>query len=160
MALIPGVSRSGGTITVALLLGLTREAAARFSFLLAFRPCCCRAFTCCSSEPMTPDQWGMTLAATFIAFAVGYAVIVWFMRLISHKGFTFFVVYRVVLLDSGGPVLWPDSLTFHLAIKLRQASAATHHHGNSDTYRPHPLNGVLPCPRSHWSRPAKQDCRS
>ena len=48
-------------------------------------------------EPMTPDQWGMTLAATFVAFVVGYAVIVWFMRLISHKGFTFFVVYRVVL---------------------------------------------------------------
>lgn len=39
----------------------------------------------------------MTLAATFVAFVVGYAVIVWFMRLISHKGFGVFVIYRVVL---------------------------------------------------------------
>ena len=99
MALIPGVSRSGGTITVALLLGLTREAAARFSFLLAIPAVLLSGFYMLlfKREPMTPDQWGMTLAATFIAFAVGYAVIVWFMRLISHKGFTFFVVYRVVL---------------------------------------------------------------
>jgi undecaprenyl-diphosphatase len=99
MALIPGVSRSGGTITVALLLGLTREAAARFSFLLAIPAVLLSGFYMLlfKREPMTPDQWGMTLAATFIAFVVGYAVIVWFMRLISHKGFTFFVVYRVVL---------------------------------------------------------------
>lgn len=99
MALIPGVSRSGGTITVGLLLGLTREAAARFSFLLAIPAVLLSGFYMLLFKrvPMTADQWGMTLAATFVAFAVGYAVIVWFMRLISNKGFTFFVVYRVVL---------------------------------------------------------------
>lgn len=99
MALIPGVSRSGGTITVGLLLGLTREAAARFSFLLAIPAVLLSGFYMLlfKREPMTADQWGMTLAGTAVAFFVGYAVIVWFMRLISNKGFTFFVVYRVVL---------------------------------------------------------------
>lgn len=99
MALVPGVSRSGGTITVGLLLGLTREAAARFSFLLAIPAVLLSGFYMLLFQrtPMTSPQWAMTLAATFVAFAVGYAVIVWFMRLISHKGFTFFVLYRVVL---------------------------------------------------------------
>ena len=99
MALVPGVSRSGGTITAGLLLGMTREAAARFSFLLAIPAVLMSGFYMLlfKREPMTADQWSMTLAATVIAFLVGYAVIVWFMRLISSKGFTFFVIYRVVL---------------------------------------------------------------
>lgn len=99
MALIPGVSRSGGTITVGLLLGMTREAAARFSFLLAIPAVLISGFYMLlfKREPMGAEQWGMTLAATAVAFAVGYAVIVWFMRLISHKGFGFFVVYRLAL---------------------------------------------------------------
>ena len=99
MALVPGVSRSGGTITVGLLLGLTRDAAARFSFLLAIPAvmmsgCYMLLF---KREPMPGAQWGMTLAATAVAFAVGYAVIVWFMRLISTRGFGVFVVYRIAL---------------------------------------------------------------
>ena len=99
MALIPGVSRSGGTITVALLLGLTREAAARFSFLLAIPAVLLSGFYMLlfKREPMSGEQWAMTLVATGVAFAVGYAVIVWFMRLISTKGFGVFVVYRIVL---------------------------------------------------------------
>lgn len=99
MALVPGVSRSGGTITMGLLLGLTRDAAARFSFLLAIPAvmmsgCYMLLF---KREPMTGEQWGMTLAATAVAFAVGYAVIVWFMRLVSTRGFGVFVVYRIAL---------------------------------------------------------------
>lgn len=99
MALIPGVSRSGGTITAGLLLGLTREAAARFSFLLAIPAVLLSGFyqLIFNREPLTSHQWLLTLLATAVAFAVGYAVIVWFMRLISHKGFGFFVIYRVVL---------------------------------------------------------------
>ena len=99
MALIPGVSRSGGTITAGLLLGMTREAAARFSFLLAIPAVLMSGFYMLlfKREPMTGEQWGMTLVATAVAFLVGYAVIVWFMRLISNKGFGFFVIYRVVL---------------------------------------------------------------
>ena len=99
MALIPGVSRSGGTISAGLLLGMTREAAARFSFLLAIPAvlmsgCYQLIF---KREPLTEHQWMLTLGATAVAFVVGYAVIVWFMRLISNKGFGFFVIYRVVL---------------------------------------------------------------
>ena len=99
MALVPGVSRSGGTITVGLLLGLTRDAAARFSFLLAIPAVMMSGFYMLlfKREPMTGAQWGMTLAATAVAFAVGYAVIVWFMRLISTRGFGVFVVYRIAL---------------------------------------------------------------
>ena len=99
MALIPGVSRSGGTITAGLLLGMTREAAARFSFLLAIPAVLMSGFYMLlfKREPMTGEQWGMTLVATVVAFVVGYAVIVWFMRLISSKGFGFFVIYRVLL---------------------------------------------------------------
>ncbi len=99
MALVPGVSRSGGTIAVGLLLGLTRDAAARFSFLLAIPAVMMSGFYMLlfKREPMTGAQWGMTLAATAVAFAVGYAVIVWFMRLISTRGFGVFVVYRIAL---------------------------------------------------------------
>ena len=99
MALVPGVSRSGGTISAGLLLGMTREAAARFSFLLAIPAVLMSGFYMLlfKREPMTGEQWRMTLAATVIAFLVGYAVIVWFMRLISSKGFGLFVIYRVVL---------------------------------------------------------------
>ncbi|MBV2164168.1 undecaprenyl-diphosphate phosphatase [Comamonas nitrativorans] len=99
MALIPGVSRSGGTITVGLLLGLSREAAARFSFLLAIPAVLLSGFYMLlfKREPMGGEQWAMTLAATAVAFAVGYAVIVWFMRLISTKGFGVFVAYRIAL---------------------------------------------------------------
>ena len=48
-------------------------------------------------EPIRGEQWMLTFMATAIAFVVGYAVIVWFMRLISNKGFGFFVIYRVLL---------------------------------------------------------------
>lgn len=99
MALIPGVSRSGGTITAALLLGMTRESAARFSFLLAIPAVLMSGvyMLVFKREPMSSEQWAMTGAATGIAFVVGYAVIVWFMRLISNKGFAPFVIYRVLL---------------------------------------------------------------
>ena len=99
MALIPGVSRSGGTITVGLLLGLTRDAAARFSFLLAIPAVLLSGFYMLlfKREPMTAEQWGMTLTATVIAFIVGYVVIVGFMRLISSRGFGVFIIYRIAL---------------------------------------------------------------
>lgn len=99
LALVPGVSRSGGTISAGLLLGLTREAAARFSFLLAIPAVMLSGgyMLLFKREPMTAEQWQMTAAATLVAFVTGYGVIVWFMRLISRRGFGPFVVYRVVL---------------------------------------------------------------
>ncbi|MFH9353695.1 undecaprenyl-diphosphate phosphatase [Kitasatospora sp. NPDC017646] len=98
LALIPGVSRSGGTISAGLLLGYSREAAARYSFLLAI-PAVLASGTLelfKIGEGPAP-AWGPTILATLIAFAVGYAAIAWFLRYVSHNSFLPFVVYRVLL---------------------------------------------------------------
>ncbi|PVU81523.1 UDP-diphosphatase (plasmid) [Cellulomonas sp. WB94] len=102
LALIPGVSRSGGTITAGLLLGYTREAAARYSFLLAVPAVLASGlYQLVKSvgdfgKAGTPGV-GATLIATVVAFAVGYVVIIAFLRLISTRSFMPFVIYRIVL---------------------------------------------------------------
>ncbi|WP_062073331.1 undecaprenyl-diphosphate phosphatase [Demequina sediminicola] len=100
MALVPGVSRSGGTISMGLLLGLTREAAARYSFLLAIPAVLGSAgleLVTNADELTAPGGPGVanTVIATVVAFAVGYAVIVWFLKLITHHTFWPFVWYRI-----------------------------------------------------------------
>ncbi|MDP2017355.1 undecaprenyl-diphosphate phosphatase [Hydrogenophaga sp.] len=99
MALIPGVSRSGGTITAGLLMGYSREAAARYSFLLAIPAVMASGFYQLyrSWEVGSPIAPGPTALATLIAFVVGYGVIVWFLRLVSTRGYMPFVLYRVAL---------------------------------------------------------------
>jgi len=104
LALFPGVSRSGATTTAALSLGYTRPAAARFSFLLAVPAVfgsglfeLVQSF----SEP-GPYSLGETLAATVVAFVVGFVVIAFFMNYISKRSFLPFVVYRILL---GGVLL-------------------------------------------------------
>jgi undecaprenyl-diphosphatase len=97
-ALIPGVSRSGATISGGLFMGYRREAAARYSFLLAV-PAVLASGLFELKDAMESDHvsWGPTLFATVIAFGSGYAVIAWFMKWISHKSFMPFVWYRVAL---------------------------------------------------------------
>ncbi len=99
MALIPGVSRSGGTITAGLLMGYSREAAARYSFLLAIPAVMASGFYQLyrSWQVGSPIAPGPTALATLIAFVVGYGVIVWFLRLVSTRGYMPFVVYRIAL---------------------------------------------------------------
>lgn len=99
MALIPGVSRSGGTITAGLLMGYSREAAARYSFLLAIPAVMASGFYQLyrSWEVGSPIAPGPTALATLIAFVVGYGVIVWFLRLVSTRGYMPFVLYRLAL---------------------------------------------------------------
>ncbi|MFY9263029.1 MAG: undecaprenyl-diphosphate phosphatase [Actinomycetaceae bacterium] len=99
MALVPGVSRSGGTITVGLALGYTRAAAARVSFLLAIPAVMGSGFYRLLSDDGTGPQAGALplLAATVTAFIVGYAVIVWFLKLVETKSYLPFVVYRLLL---------------------------------------------------------------
>lgn len=98
MALIPGVSRSGATISGGLFLGYQREAAARYSFLLAVPAVLASgAFELKDAAESGHVSWGPTLFATVIAFASGYAVIAWFMKFISHKSFMPFVWYRIAL---------------------------------------------------------------
>ncbi len=99
MALIPGVSRSGGTITAGLLMGYTREACARYSFLLAVPAVFASGFyqlyrSWGVAGPVAP---GPTALATLVAFVVGYGVIVGFLKLVSTRSFMPFVVYRIVL---------------------------------------------------------------
>ncbi|TQM96166.1 undecaprenyl-diphosphatase [Ornithinimicrobium humiphilum] len=102
LALIPGVSRSGGTIAGGLFMGYTREAAARYSFLLAIPAVIASggyqvAKVVAGDASGSGTAWGPIAVATLIAFAVGYAVIAWFMRYISTHTFTPFMVYRIVL---------------------------------------------------------------
>ena len=109
LALIPGVSRSGGTITAGLFMGYERRAAARYAFLLAIpavlgsgvyqmyksiaKPCLAGATNC------TPEIFGPfeTLVATVIAFVVALFVIGFFMNYISKRSFLPFVIYRILL---------------------------------------------------------------
>ncbi len=99
MALIPGVSRSGGTITAGRALGFTREAAARYSFLLAmpavFASGLYKVFQVFSGGDTI--YVGPTILATVVAFAVGFLVIMWFLKLISNHSFMPFVWYRICL---------------------------------------------------------------
>ncbi|WP_251439999.1 MULTISPECIES: undecaprenyl-diphosphate phosphatase [unclassified Microbacterium] len=99
LALIPGVSRSGGTITAGLLLGYEREAAARYAFLLAIPAVFGSGIYQAVKSIGEPSVFsaGETLAATGIAFVVGLGVIAFFMRWISQRSFLPFVVYRILL---------------------------------------------------------------
>ncbi len=98
LALIPGVSRSGGTISAGLLLGYSREAAARYSFLLAIPAVLASGLLELFKIGEGPaPAWGPTILATLIAFVVGYAAVAWFLKYISSHSFTPFVVYRVLL---------------------------------------------------------------
>ncbi|MFI9549397.1 undecaprenyl-diphosphate phosphatase [Streptomyces sp. NPDC052016] len=97
-ALIPGVSRSGATISGGLFMGYKREAAARYSFLLAIPAVMASGlFELKDAMEGGHVDWGPTAFATVIAFACGYAVIAWFMKFISTKSFMPFVYYRIAL---------------------------------------------------------------
>lgn len=102
LALVPGVSRSGATITAGLLLGLRRPAAARFAFLLAV-PSVVGAglFELLSiitgGEEAGHDPIGYALLAMVVAFVVGYATIAWLLRWLTRHTLEVFVGYRIVL---------------------------------------------------------------
>lgn len=98
-ALVPGVSRSGATLSMGRLLGFERAAVARYSFLLAI-PAVVGAGVYEMKEIPHGDNiygWGPTLVATAVAFVVGYAAIAWLLKFVSHHTLAPFVVYRVLL---------------------------------------------------------------
>jgi len=101
LALIPGVSRSGATMSAGLLLGLDRTAAARFSFLLAIPAVVLSGLfqlaSVLSGEEGNGEPLGYILLATVIAFFVGYAAIAWLLRYLTTHSVRLFVGYRVVL---------------------------------------------------------------
>ncbi len=108
LALIPGVSRSGATISAGLFLGLNRAAAARFSFLLAIPAVVASGFFqlygILSGEEAVGEPILNVIVATLVAFIVGYAVIAWLLRYLSNNSFAIFVGYRL-LLGSGVLIL-------------------------------------------------------
>lgn len=99
LALVPGVSRSGGTITAGLLMGYTREAAARYSFLLAIPAVLGSGFYQLFKSGGTAGEVGFwpTLLATAVAFVVGYVVIIAFLKIVSTYSYKPFVYYRIGL---------------------------------------------------------------
>ena len=99
LALVPGTSRSGITMTAALALGLTRSAAARFSFLLSI-PVILMAGGFESLkllQQLEPVAWGDILLGTAVAAVSAYLCIHFFMRLIERIGMLPFVLYRLLL---------------------------------------------------------------
>ena len=102
LALIPGVSRSGGTITAGLAMGYTREAAARYAFLLAVPAVFASGLYKLAQVIVElgqdgPYGMGETAVATVIAFVVGLAVIAWLMKFITTNSYMPFVWYRIAL---------------------------------------------------------------
>ncbi|GGM29489.1 MULTISPECIES: undecaprenyl-diphosphate phosphatase [Micromonospora] len=103
LALIPGVSRSGSTLTAGLFLNLTRETAARYSFLLAI-PAVVMSGVFSIPDVFAPAAEGTSapsvaqmVVATIIAFGVGYAAIAWLLRYVAHHTLYVFVLYRVAV---------------------------------------------------------------
>ena len=98
LALIPGVSRSGATISGGLFLGYDRSAATRYAFLLAIPAVMASGlFEATKIADQEVVSWGPTFLATAIAFCVGYAVIAWLIRYITTNSYLPFVVYRIGL---------------------------------------------------------------
>ena len=102
LALIPGVSRSGATTSAGLFLGLEREAAVRFSFLLAI-PAVTASGLFSLPDAFEPVGSGLAasgpqlLVATIIAFGLGYASIAWLLTFVANPSLYWFVGYRIVL---------------------------------------------------------------
>ena len=102
LALVPGVSRSGATIAMGRFLGYSREAALRYSFLLAipavFGSGLYQLKDAFSSDA-APNVFSIpeTLVATAVAFVIGYIVIAWLLKFVATKSFMPFIIYRVIL---------------------------------------------------------------
>ena len=99
VALVPGVSRSGATISAGLLRGLDRVSATRLSFLLSI-PALVAAggFEAATEGGAVADSvgWGPTVVATLVSLVVAYASIAWLLRLVANHPITVFVGYRVL----------------------------------------------------------------
>lgn len=104
VAIIPGTSRSGSTMTAGLFLGLTREAASRFSFLISIPTIILSGgllgLELISSE--TPVDWRSISLGAGLAFITAYFCIHYFLRFIENIGMLPFVIYRFLL---GGLIL-------------------------------------------------------
>jgi undecaprenyl-diphosphatase len=106
LSMIPGTSRSGATITAALYLGFTREAAARFSFLMSI-PIITLAGSYLGLKLISSDEpvhIGLLLTGIVTSFISAYICIYFFLKLITKVGMMPFVIYRLVL--GGGLIVF------------------------------------------------------
>ena len=110
-ALVPGVSRSGATISMGRFLGYDREAATRFAFLLAIPAVVGAGLFELNEIPGGDNAYGPwpTLVATIVSFIVGYAAIAWLLRYVSTRSYLPFVLSRIAL---GGFTLTMVSLGY------------------------------------------------
>jgi len=98
LALIPGFSRSGVTITAARLFGVNRAEAARFSFLLSVPAIVLSGvYEAIGISNSNQSGWGQTIFATVVSFIVGYLSIAWLIRWLGNHSLGAFVVYRIAL---------------------------------------------------------------
>lgn len=110
LALVPGTSRSGITMTAALLLGFARPAAARFSFLLSIpitaAACALDAVDLIQGK-VDPAQYGPMALGMAVSAVAGYLVIAWLLAWLRRQPLTVFVVYRMVLGVALLVLFWP-----------------------------------------------------
>ena len=100
LALIPGVSRSGATISVGLLRGFDRVTVTKLSFFLGIPALVAAGVLQAVTEYKhitTGVGWGATLLASVVAFVVGYISIAWLLKFVANNNFSLFIWYRVGL---------------------------------------------------------------
>ncbi|MEV4420116.1 undecaprenyl-diphosphate phosphatase [Patulibacter sp. NPDC049589] len=100
IALIPGVSRSGATMSAGLVLGIDRVAVTKLSFFLAIPALLGATLLEVASKASDIAHgvgWGPTLLATVVSFVVGYAAVAWLLKFVAHHGLGVFIRYRVAL---------------------------------------------------------------
>lgn len=100
LALIPGISRSGATMSTGLVLGIDRVAVTKLSFFLAIPALVGASLLQVADEYSNIADgvgWGPTITATAVSFVVGYAAVAWLLKFIAHHGLGVFIKYRVAL---------------------------------------------------------------
>jgi undecaprenyl-diphosphatase len=100
LALVPGVSRSGATMTAGLLLGFDRVAVTRLSFMLSVPALTAAGVlqaATAAGDISTGVGWPATLVATAVSFVVAYFSVAWLLRFIARHTYTVFIVYRIAL---------------------------------------------------------------
>jgi undecaprenyl-diphosphatase len=111
VALIPGVSRSGATISAGLLLGAKRVAATRLSFFLAIPALTGAGLVSLKDVDTSVVGWGPLAVGTLVSFVVAYASIAWLLRLVAKYPISVFIPYRVGLGLLIIVLLWTGVLT-------------------------------------------------
>jgi undecaprenyl-diphosphatase len=111
VALVPGVSRSGATISASLLRGVDRVAATRLSFFLAIPALTAAGLFELKDVDTSVVGWGQMATGVVVAFVVAYASIAWLLRFVQRHPITVFVWYRVALAIAVAVLLWLGALS-------------------------------------------------